>query len=124
MRLSLQLYTVRDQLSADPAATYKAVKEIGMEYVEGGGSYGADSAKEGRQMLDDHGLKASGSHIGLDRLEGGLEEALEVAYHNHDFEFKNEGKPGLDVLFESSDPALVKSELDIAWVQIGGRDPA
>src|SRR5579862_9371196 len=79
MRLSLQLYTVRDQLSADPAATYKAVKEIGMEYVEGGGSYGADSAKEGRQMLDDHGLKASGSHIGLDRLEGGLEEALEEA---------------------------------------------
>ncbi len=168
MRLSLQLYTVRDQLSADPIATYEAISKIGLEYVEGGGSFGGATAKEGRKILDDHGLKASGSHIGIERLEndfdGVIEEAkvfgvpfiivpwlnpdvyaqgwhgvgkrlevighkvkdqgLTLAYHNHDFEFKNEGKPGMDVLFESTDPDLVKSELDVAWVQIGGRDPA
>jgi sugar phosphate isomerase/epimerase len=168
MRLSLQLYTVRDHLEKDPAATYKAISEIGLEYVEGGGSFGAATAQEGRKLLDDFGLKASGSHIGIDRLESELgkvieevnvlgakyvivpwlnpevyaqgwhgvakrieaighkvnEAGLTLAYHNHDFEFKTEGKPGLDVLFEATDPQAVKFELDLAWVQIGGRDPA
>jgi sugar phosphate isomerase/epimerase len=168
MRLSLQLYTVRDQLTADPLGTYRAIKEIGLEYVEGGGSFGAESAEEGRKMLDDCGLKASGCHVGLDRLESDLPKAIEeakvlgspflivpwiggdvyeggwagvgkrletigraveaagliLAYHNHDFEFKNEGTPGLNVLFDSCDPTFVKSELDLAWVQIGGQDPA
>jgi sugar phosphate isomerase/epimerase len=168
MRLSLQLYTVRDQLASDPVGTLTKVREIGLEYVEGGGSFGAATPKEGRKVLDDLGLKASGAHVGLDVLEGSLSKAIDDAntlghhyvivpwvggdvyadgwdkfgkrleaigvkvrdaglnllYHNHDFEFKNPGKSGLKVLFESTDSGLVKSELDIAWVQIGGGDPA
>jgi sugar phosphate isomerase/epimerase len=45
---------------------------------------------------------------------------LQLAYHNHDFEFVNNG---LETLYASSDPELVKAELDVAWVAIGGGDP-
>jgi len=46
-------------------------------------------------------------------------------YHNHDFEFERlpNGKYGLDQLFESTDPGLVKAELDVYWVKKGGEDP-
>jgi sugar phosphate isomerase/epimerase len=49
---------------------------------------------------------------------------LEIAYHNHSFEFqKFDGQTGLDLLFAATDPALVKAELDVYWVQHGGYDP-
>ncbi len=45
-------------------------------------------------------------------------------YHNHDFEFaKYEGKTGMDILFEETDPSAVDFELDVYWVQAGGADP-
>jgi sugar phosphate isomerase/epimerase len=47
-----------------------------------------------------------------------------VCYHNHDFEFKTyNGKLGFDMIFEGTDPNLVKSELDLFWVKAGGQDP-
>lgn len=50
--------------------------------------------------------------------------SLDFAYHNHSFEFqKFDGKAGLDILYESTDPAHVKAELDVYWVQHGGADP-
>jgi sugar phosphate isomerase/epimerase len=52
------------------------------------------------------------------------ERGFEFAYHNHNFEFqKFDGKTGLDILLENSDPELVKSELDVYWVKSGGEDP-
>jgi sugar phosphate isomerase/epimerase len=49
---------------------------------------------------------------------------FEFGYHNHSFEFqKFNGKTGLDILWENSDPKLVKSELDTYWVKHGGEDP-
>lgn len=49
---------------------------------------------------------------------------MTFCYHNHAFEFDVfDGKPGLDILFESSDPKLVQAELDTYWVQFGGHDP-
>ena len=48
----------------------------------------------------------------------------EFAYHNHSFEFqKFDGKYGLDILYENTDPKLVKAEIDTYWVQHGGEDP-
>ena len=49
-----------------------------------------------------------------------------MAYHNHAFEFTrgSNGRLGLETLYDSTAPDLVKSELDVAWVQIGGGDPA
>jgi sugar phosphate isomerase/epimerase len=51
-------------------------------------------------------------------------ENVGVAYHNHDFEFKqvDGGKTGYDTLFEAAGPN-VKSELDIYWATFAGQDP-
>ena len=69
---------------------------------------------------------------------------FEFAYHNHSFEFQKftlcdpietaaEANPptdsaqlestGLELLFRHTDPALVRAELDVYWVQHGGQDP-
>ena len=42
---------------------------------------------------------------------------LEVAYHNHDFEFiPHAGKIGYDIILRETDPDLVKMQLDLFWV--------
>jgi sugar phosphate isomerase/epimerase len=52
------------------------------------------------------------------------ERGIDFAYHNHSFEFqKFDGKSGLDILFENSEPHLVKAEIDVYWVKHGGEDP-
>jgi len=49
---------------------------------------------------------------------------IQMAYHNHDFEFKDfGGKTGYDILLQETDPKLVKMEMDIYWVVRGGADP-
>lgn len=46
------------------------------------------------------------------------------AYHNHDFEFTMvHGQTWLNTLFEATDPALVKCELDVYWSAFAGHDP-
>jgi sugar phosphate isomerase/epimerase len=53
------------------------------------------------------------------------ERGIDFAYHNHAFEFEkfDQGKTGLDILFESSEPHLVKAEIDVYWVEHGGENP-
>jgi len=70
---------------------------------------------------------------GLDRF---IDEAIPVAeklnqagldfsYHNHSHEFVRYGeKTWLEMLYERTDPKLIKAELDVYWVQHGGGDPA
>jgi len=50
---------------------------------------------------------------------------LQFAFHNHNTEFKDlgQGKIGYDVLVESTDPELVKLELDCGWMIAAGRNP-
>lgn len=49
---------------------------------------------------------------------------LTFIYHNHSFEFaKFDGRTGMDILFEESDPTAFDFELDVYWVQAGGADP-
>jgi sugar phosphate isomerase/epimerase len=164
MRLSLQLYTLRDALSVDVLDTLTQVKGIGLEYVELAGTYGR-SGPEWRTMLDSAGLKASGAHVGLDLIEGDLdaviadakaigyryvivpwvnkdnyagawdkfaeslvpvgdklkEAGLQLAYHNHAFEFEDDG---LDKFYAAAPKETLVAELDLAWIQIGGADPA
>jgi len=46
------------------------------------------------------------------------------AYHNHNFEFdKFDGQTAMDILWSSTDPARVRSELDVYWVKYAGEDP-
>jgi sugar phosphate isomerase/epimerase len=50
---------------------------------------------------------------------------MELCYHNHDFEFESfNGQTGFDILFGSTDPELVKIELDTFWAVKGGFDAA
>jgi sugar phosphate isomerase/epimerase len=58
----IQLYSVRDSLAADPAATLRRVREIGFGEVETAGFAGL-SASEFRRLLDDNGLVAPSAHL-------------------------------------------------------------
>ena len=50
---------------------------------------------------------------------------LVFSYHNHSFELeKFDGRTGLEILYEESDPQYFKSEIDTYWIQHGGGDPA
>ena len=50
---------------------------------------------------------------------------LTFSYHNHSFELERfNGRTGLEILYEDSDPKYFNSELDTYWIQHGGADPA
>lgn len=52
-------------------------------------------------------------------------EGIHLLYHNHQFEFTEhlDGKPLLDVMFESVSPDLLQMELDGCWAYAAGYDP-
>lgn len=63
-----------------------------------------------------------------EQLNGLAEQArsagLGFAYHNHNFEFEPlDGTTLYEVLLGSTDPALVKLELDVYWALFAGQDP-
>jgi sugar phosphate isomerase/epimerase len=68
-RVGLQLYTVREELTRDDAATIARVAEIGFSEVELAG-LGGKTAAELAAMLERHGLKAPSAHTQLGELEG------------------------------------------------------
>lgn len=75
--IALQLYSVRDDCTRDLEGTIAAVAQMGYDGVEFAGYYGR-SAEELRALLDSHGLKCCGTHIGLDALLGDeLERTVE-----------------------------------------------
>jgi sugar phosphate isomerase/epimerase len=61
----------------------------------------------------------------LNRIgEGARAAGMRLAYHNHDFELRGQGgQSGLEILLETTDPALVGFELDCGWVAKTGGDP-
>lgn len=49
---------------------------------------------------------------------------LQLAYHNHNFEWKNyNGVTGYDEFLRLTNADLVKLELDCGWVTVAGQDP-
>ncbi|HTQ09039.1 MAG TPA: sugar phosphate isomerase/epimerase [Fimbriimonadaceae bacterium] len=68
MRLSLQLYTLRDAMAADAEGTLDKVRSMGLEYVELAGAYGRPPA-EFAETLREQGLLVSGAHVGIESLE-------------------------------------------------------
>ena len=76
---------------------------------------------EQRQSADDY--RRVGEH--LSRIGEVCKAAgLQLSYHNHDFEFQQfDGRYGLDILFESTDPEFVKAQFDLGWVAFAGVDP-
>ena len=49
---------------------------------------------------------------------------LQLAYHNHDFEFVDQnGTRGYDIILGQTDPALVKLQMDLYWVARASQTP-
>lgn len=49
---------------------------------------------------------------------------LQLAYHNHDFEFIDQnGQRGYDIIMKETDPALVKLQMDLYWVARASQTP-
>ena len=72
--------------------------------------------------LDDY--KWSAAHF--NRIGEQVKKAgLQLAYHNHNFEFKKleGGVTGYDELLRETDAGLVSLELDCGWVTVAGHDP-
>jgi len=78
------------------------------------------------------GEEYRGSDAGVQQLASTLNdlgalchaEGLQLAYHNHNFEFAaGEGPTMWDRLTAATDPNLVALELDIYWAAFAGADP-
>jgi sugar phosphate isomerase/epimerase len=59
--------------------------------------------------------------------EASKKAGIQLAYHNHVYEFEpltdGDGKRGYDILLSETDPKLVKMEMDLCWITLGGQDP-
>jgi len=78
-------------------------------------------AEQERKTLDDFKKWAERfNHFGEICKQAGCQ----FAYHNHAFEFEpKEGQMLYDILMKSTDPELVKFEIDLYWITKGGQDP-
>ncbi len=75
MKIGLQLFTLRDELAKDFKGTLRQVAAMGYEGVEFAG-YGDIPAEEMRDLLQELGIEAFGSHVGLQSLEENLENEI------------------------------------------------
>lgn len=75
--------------------------------------------KEG--TLDDYKAMAAKFNIAAEHCKS---HKLKLAYHNHNFEFKDQGNgiTGYQILLNETDP-MIKFELDIFWAINAGLDP-
>jgi sugar phosphate isomerase/epimerase len=73
--LAVQLYTLREMCSADFPAALRAVADIGYKAVELAGFNGMETSRL-RATLDELGLKAPASHMGINELEGNFDRAV------------------------------------------------
>jgi sugar phosphate isomerase/epimerase len=56
--------------------------------------------------------------------ESSQKAGIQFAYHNHWFEFfPVKGQLPYDTLLKECDPQLVKMEMDLCWIKVGGQDP-
>ena len=59
--------------------------------------------------------------------EAAQKAGMQFAYHNHAFEFEPSEALGnklpYDFLLAETDPKLVKMEMDLCWITVGGEDP-
>lgn len=74
--LALQVYSVRDFASKDLRGTLKRIADIGYKGVEFAGYYGHE-AKDVRKWLDEAGLQAISTHLGVPALlEGEFDKTV------------------------------------------------
>jgi sugar phosphate isomerase/epimerase len=97
--IAVQVYSVRQIAQADTAGVLAQIAKLGYQGVEFAGYYG-HSAQDIKKILDDNGLKAAGSHIGLETLLGdNLAKTMEF---NHTIGNKNLIVPGFAQKYRDS----------------------
>jgi sugar phosphate isomerase/epimerase len=63
-------------------------------------------------------VAATLNKIGEQIKKGGLQ----LAYHNHDFEFiEQNGQIGYDIILNETDPSLVKLQMDLYWISYASK---
>jgi sugar phosphate isomerase/epimerase len=115
LHIDTQLFTVQqDKLGAAlDDAKAKGFKYVVCPYIAPADRGGVEVIKKLADTLNKAGAKCKAA-------------GTQLCYHNHAFEFEPvKGGKGnlLDVLMESTDPALVGLEFDIMWAAVGGTDP-
>jgi sugar phosphate isomerase/epimerase len=116
---AIAAHTGVEPFEKDFEANVKFWKTVGVTDLGPGGMMNDCKASlkdwlSGARRLDDLGAKL--------RAAG-----LRLSYHNHAFEFEkfpDDDRCKLDILMESTRPENLKAELDLAWVFVGGADPA
>lgn len=107
----------------DPSAIFDQANTLGVKYVvssfiekfgnsKTGGEAGPDEYKAMAEFFNQLGTSAK-------------KAGLQLAYHNHNTEFKDLGhrKLGYDIFVDATEPELVKLELDCGWMVAAGRNP-
>src|SRR5207249_9092703 len=74
--VGIQLYTVKEEIGRDPAATLRQLRRIGFGEVETAG-FGQLSAGQFRRLLDEAGLACPSAHLQFDmaKLESAFADA-------------------------------------------------
>ncbi len=80
--IALQLYSIKELTNVDFLGTLEKVAEIGYDGVEFAGYFGT-SAKDLRKALNDLGLQAAGSHIGISELKANLDHTIDYSLEIH-----------------------------------------
>ena len=76
--VAVQLWSVKDDVTADLPRTLEQLSEMGYEGVETAG-LGRTSPEQWKKLLADNGLVACGAHVGLDALSpGAFDETIET----------------------------------------------
>ena len=104
-------------LVADPEGTLAMYKTIGCKFVAV--PYLTEEYRPGTEKFPEviEGIKKIGAVA--------KELGIQLLYHNHDFEFiKLDGKYALDILYDEISSDILKTELDVCWVNVGGEVPA
>ncbi len=104
------------------AATMECAVTIGAKYIITSFIAPQSLHDATRITLEDYKVMADKcNHIGEQAKRAGLQ----LAYHNHNAEFKPlPGGTGYDEFLKFTDPDLVKLELDCGWMSAAGLDPA
>ena len=102
-----------------------------------------DICQSPQKVIDEHGIWGC-THVGIGSMPADFREdmarfateasvaarplidaGLTFSYHNHSFEMGHfDGKPGMQILAEESDPEVFSFEVDVYWIQHGGGNPA
>ena len=107
--------------TADGAADMDKIiekgKELGLKHIVFG-----YIGKGHRETADHYKAHAERANKAGEKCK---QAGMQLCYHNHSFEFTDlgDGKTGWDLLVEHFDDELVKFEVDVFWVKVGGRNP-